>query len=231
MSAIKICPKLAKTPAVVGTIHSQKALAAARRLRKGAVDLLELRVDHFADNPEPLLRAAHSLPAPLIVTVRHPQEGGFGSLSWKAREELFARFLPVADWIDVELRSIKRLSNSVLAEARACGVGIIVSDHHFRSTPPLSTLVRRLQSARRAAPEVFKIATRTETARELTVLLSFLQKSPRQALAVMGMGAFGKVSRLVLARSGSVLNYGWLGEPQVPGQWEATELKARIEEL
>ena len=49
-------------------------------------------------------------------------------------------------------------------------------------------------------------------------------------LAVMGMGAFGKVSRLALGKSGSVLNYGYLDKPQVSGQWPAALLKERLRE-
>ena len=47
----------------------------------------------------------------------------------------------------------------------------------------------------------------------------------------MGMGEFGKVSRLALASAGSVLNYGYLGDAQLPGQWPAVELKRRLQEL
>jgi 3-dehydroquinate dehydratase-1 len=58
-----------------------------------------------------------------------------------------------------------------------------------------------------------------------------LSKPGKLPLSVMGMGAYGKVSRLLLARAGSVLNYGYLDEPQVSGQWEATLLKQRLAEL
>ena len=47
----------------------------------------------------------------------------------------------------------------------------------------------------------------------------------------MGMGPLGKVSRLLFAQLGSVLNYGFLHEAQVSGQWEATLLKQRLSEL
>jgi 3-dehydroquinate dehydratase-1 len=47
----------------------------------------------------------------------------------------------------------------------------------------------------------------------------------------MGMGRFGKVSRLLLAQAGSVLNYGYLDRPNASGQWEATILKQRLKEL
>jgi len=45
---------------------------------------------------------------------------------------------------------------------------------------------------------------------------------------VMGMGNFGKISRLTLAKAGSVLNYGYLDHPNAPGQWEARDLKRQI---
>jgi 3-dehydroquinate dehydratase len=47
----------------------------------------------------------------------------------------------------------------------------------------------------------------------------------------MGMGAYGKVSRLVLAQAGSCLNYGYLGTANASGQWPVSVLKARIAEL
>ena len=39
------------------------------------------------------------------------------------------------------------------------------------------------------------------------------------------------MSRLLFARCGSVLNYGYLHRPNASGQWEAWELKARLGEL
>ena len=67
----------------------------------------------------------------------------------------------------------------------------------------------------------------------MAVLLDFLtaRRAAAPALSVMGMGAYGKVSRLVFARAGSVLNYGFLDRVQVPGQWPAELLKARLAEL
>jgi len=50
-------------------------------------------------------------------------------------------------------------------------------------------------------------------------------------LSVMGMGTYGKVSRLVLAQAGSCLNYGYLGAANASGQWPVAALKARIAEL
>src|SRR5690349_17567737 len=121
-------------PQVVGTVHSPGALQHALRLRPGAVDLLELRVDHFAGDLSALRAALPRLKFPLIMTVRHPQEGGAGRLSFAARDPLYREFLPHAAYVDVELRSAARLS-PLLDEAGTAGVRVILSHHYFKATP------------------------------------------------------------------------------------------------
>ena len=224
--------------AVVGTIPGMGALAAARKLRKGAVDFLELRVDTFAEHPDELDQleaAAPRLRAPAIVTVRHFAEGGANRLSVVQRRALFRRFLPYASLIDVELRSATQLAD-VLREARERGIGVILSHHDFRATPSLERLRTLADQAMETGCDIFKLATVTRSVEALTVLLQLMAAQQRptrggMAMAVMGMGEFGKLSRLALARAGSVLNYGYLDTPQVPGQWPAEVLKKRIVEL
>lgn len=215
---------------VVGTIHSKGALHCALRLKPGEVDILELRVDAFAEETGVLFKAIPKLPAPLLLTVRHPREGAMGALSLSARRELFGQFLPLCEWMDVEVRSLRQLA-PVIARARDMGVRLIVSDHHFSRTPSMEVLRSRLKLAQRVGPDVIKVAAAAKSPRELSRLLDFLLTGPRDQLAVMGMGRYGQVSRLVLGSCGSVLNYGYLHEALVPGQWEATELKKRLMEM
>ena len=217
-------------PCVVGTIHSEASLRRALRLRPGSVDLLELRVDYFADNPGVLLRKIERLAFPLLVTVRHPAEGGAHDLSFVRRGALFMQFLPFARAIDVELRSAEKLA-SVLAMARAHGVEVVLSHHDFRSTPSPTRLEALRRSAQAAGADIFKVAAVTSAPRDLSSLLSLLSGRSKLPLSVMGMGALGKVSRLLFARAGSVLNYGYLDQPNASGQWEATLLKERLKEL
>jgi 3-dehydroquinate dehydratase-1 len=219
-----------RTPLVVGTIHSPGSLRRALRASKGAVDFFELRVDHFADSPELLLRAAPRLCSPIIVTVRHHREGGAGRLNWARRAELFARFLPVADLIDVELRSVEKLADTLFA-ARNGGVRVIVSDHYFHSTPSRARLLETIHRGEAAGADIVKIAALASTCGDLGRLLALFDRPRTVPLSVMGIGAMGKVSRLLLGVAGSVLNYGYLHQPQVPGQWEATLLKRRIAEF
>lgn len=219
-----------RPPLVVGTIHSPGSLQRALQMGEGAVDFLELRVDHFADEPEALLRAVARLRTPMIVTVRHPNEGGARPLSWQQRKDLFARFLPVAALIDVELRSMEKLAETIVA-ARATKARIIVSDHHFRFTPSRAHLAETIRRAKSAGADVVKVAACVASVSDLARLVALFIRPSSIPLSVMGMGTLGKVSRLLFACAGSVLNYGYLDRPQVAGQWEATLLKKRIAEM
>jgi hypothetical protein len=108
---------LPKRSSVVGTIHSPAALDAARLLKAGEIDFLEVRVDHFVDDLPVCWRQSKIWLLPLIITVRHLQEGGAAPLSFSRRADLYREFFPFAALIDVELRSAGPLS-SVLQEAR-----------------------------------------------------------------------------------------------------------------
>jgi 3-dehydroquinate dehydratase-1 len=200
------------------------------QIRPGQIDLLEIRVDHFALDPAPLLRALPRLRVPLIVTVRHPAEGGAHALGLARRREWYARFLPFAALIDVELRSIEQLAD-ITAEAHRRGVKVIASVHYFRSTPSAAQMRAALRRCRAAGADIGKLAALTPTPAALTRLLGILDRKQPLPLSVMGMGRFGKVSRLLFAQAGSVLNYGYLDHPNASGQWEATVLKRRLAEL
>jgi 3-dehydroquinate dehydratase-1 len=228
MSASK--KKSILSPKVVGTIHSEGSLRRALQIQAGEIDLLELRVDHFSDQPERLLKAIPKLAVPLIVTVRHPAEGGANALSLAKRKDLIRQFTGLANYLDVELRSTRALEREI-ADAHAQGLQIIVSDHHFKSTPSLEKLEERREAAKAAGADLFKIATRTNSLADVATLTALLASARSLRMSVMGMGPFGKVSRLLFARGGSALNYGYLDQSQVPGQWEATLLKIRVQEL
>ena len=212
---------------MVATVHSTAGIRIAMRLRSGDVDLVEVRMDALVEQLGLLRRMLPSLKVPILVTVRHPAEGGLGRLTLRRRKELFAEFLQCASLIDVELRSVAAMSD-VISSAKTRRAVVVVSDHHFRRTPSLASMAERERRAFAAGADVFKIATMTNDARSLVRLLEFSARPARGPRAVMGMGKFGQVSRLVLARAGSVLNYGYLDKPNAPGQWEARELKSLL---
>jgi len=202
-------------------------------MKPGQVDLFELRVDAFAHEPEVLAKAAQKLNAPLLLTVRHPAEGGMARYRLQRRRDLVRQFLPMVQWVDFELRSLIPLREEI-AEAQEGGVKLIVSDHHFKATPSLLVLEQRCARAQICRPDVVKVAATVRTPEELSRLFIFLNRQQARRpgqLAVMGMGPLGQISRLLLGSCGSALNYGYLDQPQVPGQWPAELLKRRLLEL
>jgi 3-dehydroquinate dehydratase-1 len=209
--------KVAPRTKVVGVIASPAALARATRLRHPP-DLFELRLDALRHSLGPLTRALPKLRAPLILTARHPAEGGRGSLDLAARRALLGHFLEHAAFVDLELRSVRPMT-ALLRELRRRSVGLLLSFHDFRDTPTPAVLRRKTKSAAAAGAAIFKVATRTDTPAQLARLLSFYETAPAiPPIAVMGMGRLGLASRRRLARLGSALIYVSLGAATVAGQ-------------
>lgn len=215
---------------VVATAHSLRGLREAGHLRRGVVDFVEVRLDLLAGQVGALRTTIPDLRVPLLLTARHPAEGGAPKLTSARRRDLLMEFLPHAAAVDVELRAVGTLE-AALREAEKLGVSRIISFHDFSATPSLARMRRLVKSARRAGAAVVKVATQLRSPRDLARLLELQASAPDLALATMGMGPLGRVSRLALAAAGSCLNYGYLDRPQVPGQWPAVELKRRIAEV
>lgn len=218
---------LAGGPLVVGTVHSPGSLRVAAKLNVGEVDVLEFRIDALAEQLDAVERVMKAARLPALLTVRHPAEGGLNALDAKHRKELYRRFLPYAALIDVELRSLPKFAD-IVAEARQVKCAVVVSSHDFKKTPPIAELIARQKAAFANGADIFKLACVTDKARDLARLLDFTQHPAKRAHSIMGMGRFGKVSRLALAEAGSFLNYGYLHEPNAPGQWEARELRKLV---
>ena len=78
--------------------------------------------------------------------------------------------------------------------------------------------------------DIVKLATTTNTITELINLFTLLEKFSDQNIAVMGMGKYGKASRLIAAQSGSILNYVAVGSAKIDGQWKLNEFSKAIKE-
>jgi 3-dehydroquinate dehydratase I len=218
---------------IVGVIASPGDLRLAVALRRPP-DLFELRLDHLcgmADQLErkmSILSGRHGGRGPIIITARDPREGGANNLSLSERRDLLLRFLPYAKYIDVELRSA-RAFKSLLARARKQNVRRILSFHNFKSTPSPRSLRAKAALAKGHNASIFKVATRTDRLAELARLVDFvLDKDADVPVSAMGIGKLGAISRLLLARGGSVLNYASLHRPQIEGQLPIELLRSAL---
>lgn len=222
----------ASRPLVVATVHTASGLKLAVRSREHGIDLWEIRLDCLGKGLATFAACAEAFCKPLLITARHPLEGGVNRLTHAQRRLLLRLYLPAVAAVDVELRSASGMDD-LLREAGERGVTKVVSYHNFRSTPRLAELQKIVKRARQVGADIPKVATFLRSPSDLAVLLQLQVKmgGQRGPLAVMGMGPLGMVSRLALGVAGSRLNYGFFDRPQVQGQWPAVVLAERLNEL
>jgi 3-dehydroquinate dehydratase I len=218
---------------IVGVIASPADLRFAVAMHQPP-DLFELRLDHLCGMLDPLERKMSILsgrrgePAPVIVTARDPREGGANNLSFQQRLDLLLRFLPYAKYLDVELRSAHGFK-SLLERARKQNICRILSFHNFKSTPSPRSLRAKASLAKAHDADIFKVATRTDTPADLARLVDFMMdKDIDLSVSAMGIGKLGAISRLLLARGGSVLNYASLQRSQIEGQLPIELLRSAL---
>jgi 3-dehydroquinate dehydratase type I len=204
-----------KRPAVVGVISSASELRLASRLSRPP-DLFELRLDWI---PAPDELSVAKLPRPIIITSRHPFEGGRKQRI--KRSDLLLRWLPRARFVDIEVRSLHEL-HSVLSAAVELGVGRIYSAHYLNRTPNFRSLENKYQLASRAGADLFKIVTRADSISDLLMLLRFLAS---HRAAVMAIGRYGQLSRLLFPECGSPLIYAPVRRPIHSGQLTLMQLR------
>lgn len=225
---------LSTRPLTVGVVSQPEALTAllaqTQNDRATSCDLLELRLDLLKLDPGELRKVIPVLGLPVLLTARHPAEGGQGTEAAAGRRALLEPLLDLAALIDIELRSVMELRD-LLPRARSLGVGVIGSFHDFQATPGDEILQGAMDMAQTTGCDAVKLATYLNGPDDLIRLMRIVSGHRRLPMSIMGMGPLGRVSRLTLAKLGSLLNYGYLGESNAPGQWPAALLKDLLAEL
>ena len=163
--------------------------------------------------------------APLLLTARHPAEGGVGRLHLAERRALLQRFLKDAAIIDLELRSVGQMKE-VIREIRRHQIDLLISRHYLRTTPSPNDLRLDVHSAAAAGAAIFKLVTRTDTREQLARLITFFEASrDLLPIAAMGIGKLGLESRSRLNRLGSALIYASIGRANAAGQPSLSQLR------
>lgn len=192
-------------------------------------DIVEFRVDALTSEIPAVQASMTACQVPTLLTVRDKQEGGLSDSTVEQRDKLFTTLLPAARFIDIEIRNFSHFRR-LIGEARRRNIFVIGSFHDFQGTPDPAQLQALSRQAREGGADLVKFATTLRHTADLATLAA-LQENETLPLATMGMGPLGRVSRLLLASLGSVLNYGFLDQPTVPGQWPAPRLRELIREL
>jgi 3-dehydroquinate dehydratase-1 len=218
-------------PSVVGSFGDIDSLRSATPESLGLeCDIAEIRLDLFhqefsQQGPE---LWAHLLGFPLLFTARCHSEGSPFQLSTETRKSLIKSALTAAALIDIEVASIAEME-ILIAEINAKRIPWIASYHNFERLPTLEELTSRAALAKQAGASGFKFAARLHHVEELAILANLQTQDFGIPTASMGMGSLAPDSRLLCAKNGSVLNYGFIGKTETaPGQWPAKRLRDRI---
>ncbi len=219
------------SPRVVATVTQADDLSFLAGGGIAACDVLEYRLDNLLSHEAEAAGVMASSPRPVLLTVRTPDEGGHGDLDATTRLAIYRRHLSAAHLVDTEIASLALPEFAGFAEeVRASGGSIVASTHDFQGFPGRDCLADRIAEAYARGAEIAKVAVVVTTMAELFDLVSLVEyhRGKGRLISAMGMGPLGKLSRLVLAKAGSCLNYGYLRVANAPGQWEAAELSALL---
>lgn len=205
---------------VVGVVSDAEAWGKLSQ-QKVVCDVVELRVDALPQEVRAEINGV-TCPAPLLLTLRHRDEGGQAEWTEEERRALALKLLPAAAALDWEIAHMEG-AGEVLAAAHACGAAVIASAHYFHSMPTLGEMLELAKKAQAAGADVVKIAFTPGSEDDLAIGDQFLQDCGMPA-AIMGMGELAAASRRRYTAQGSVLLYGYLqGAPTAPGQLSAEE--------
>lgn len=217
---------------VVGSVSGWDAWkqAIANEETDTACDIMELRADLLPEELPISEILALPRPKPILLTVRHADEGGARQMDEPTRIALATSLLPMADALDWEIAKMEG-AREILEKAKAQGILIIASAHDFEKTPDLEAMSALADKAIALGADVVKFAFRVYSIQDIMVGTDLLSRY-KHPMAIMGMGPLGATSRLIYNQYGSVLTYGYLGNiPTAPGQWSAVLCKAAISQL
>ena len=222
------------SPRVVATVTQAEDLGFLASNRSVPCDLLEYRLDNLlaCETEATATMVAH--PCPALLTVRRPDEGGAGDLSDEDRIAIYRRHFGGATLVDTEVASLASPSFAGFAdEVHTVGALLIGSFHDFTGFPGRDLLADKLTEAFAHGADVAKVAVVIGEMHDLFSLVELVtyHRERDRTVSAMGMGPLGKLSRLVLAKAGSCLNYGYLQTSNAPGQWSAADLKRLIAEI
>ena len=194
--------------------------------READFDILEWRVDHYADlsNVDSVMAAAKILrktmpEKPLLFTFRSAKEGGEQAISTEAYIALNRAAIDsgLVDMIDLELFTGDDQVKETVAYAHAHDVKVVMSNH---------ARLRKMQSFDADIPKIALMPQSTSDV--LTLLAATLEMQEQYAdrpIITMSMAKTGVISRLAGEVFGSAATFGAVKKASAPGQISVNDLR------
>lgn len=215
-------------PALLSELQQVSALPA---------DLYEWRMDCFFGDPVETLPAVMAGVGgkPVLCTMRTKDEGGQAQLSPEEYEQRLTRLIQAGDFamIDIELACGEERVSRLAHLAKEKGMGVVVSKHDFEKTPPAKEISDTLVRMKNLGADLPKYAVMPHSPEDVLELLAATWDANCQVgpVITMSMGELGKVSRVAGGLFGSCLTFGAGQNASAPGQIDAENLRAILEDL
>ncbi|MEC4686481.1 MAG: type I 3-dehydroquinate dehydratase [Nitrospirota bacterium] len=221
-----------KRPAIAGAASDSDLKYISEDILK-ALDLIELRIDHFSSLTDghivDVFKKAEALGKPLIATVRSTEEGGQRDISDSERIRLFNLTRNSTDFIDIEARA--EIFDKVMNLARDAGITLIASYHNFEGTPSYDELSGFITEYRERGADIVKIATTANSKDDLRTMTRLTLDHYQEGIVSICMGVKGLISRLFFPSVGSLFTFASIGNSKAPGQIPVLELRKYMEAL
>ena len=215
-----------------------QALAATAIAAERGADLVEFRLDRFADQADALPALIERSALPCIVTCRPTWEGGEYEGDEDVRAEVFRAAAsgprtPV--YMDIELVAyqkrgpVREAADQLVdhpGQITDSSIGLILSSHDFDSRP--IDLYQRLEGmVASPACRVMKVAWRAKSLRDNLEAFEVIVERHKPTIALC-MGEFGLASRVLAKKFGALLTFAAIDEQggTAPGQPTIADLKS-----
>jgi len=212
----------------LGLADVPRLLEQARREAEAGETFLEFRLDYLPDPMQGAYAIASFLQGYPNCTVlatcrRHQNHGRFnGSIEGQLRV-LDLAIENGARAVDVEIVTAEVVPERCAAlRTRA---QLIVSWHHFETTPPLEPVLKRMQ---KVPADVYKIVSTARKPTDVGRVLAASRLSPKIPLVTLAMGEIGFPSRVLSTGFGAVYTYAAPAHVQgtAAGQVNARQLRS-----
>jgi 3-dehydroquinate dehydratase type I len=189
-------------------------------------DLIEVRFD-FMEEVGDLRDIATSTSIPLIATNRLIDQGGMKQVIEVDRVNVLLKAASVGfDYVDLEL-TMPALSPT-LQQLKELGAEVIVSDHDFEGTPPLTSLKEKMDKMIAVGVDICKLIPMAKRASDnLNCFNLIREKRGQTRIVCFAMGEMGILSRVLSPVLGAEFTYASLlpSRETAPGQLTLQELR------
>ena len=200
----------------------------ARREAEAGESFLEFRLDYLPD-PAAGARAIEGFldnypNCTILATCRRHQNHGRFNGSIEQQMDILERAIEAgARAVDVEIETAEVAATR--CAALRTHAHLVVSWHHFETTPPLEPVLKRM---RNVPADVYKLVSTARKPSDTSRILTTSRLSPKIPLVTLAMGEVGFPTRVLSTALGAVFTYAAPAHAQgtANGQVNARQLRS-----